>query len=106
MFLFPAVCTIVFFRHNEYFTNKFWNTFHAYKDKQGYDEFWIMNIRFIFTYFIYHIILLCFSLFQTCPSIVPVAKIVHRGLHPVKYPFLVVFFFVTFAFPNESMMNF
>lgn len=35
-----------------------------------------------------------------------VAKVTHRGLLPVKYPFLIIFFFVTFAFPNEAMKNF
>ena len=65
-----------------------------------------MNIRMVFTYFLYHAILLAFSLFQLCPATVAVAKFIHRGLLPVKYPFLFIFFFVSFAFPNEAMKNF
>ncbi|CAL5971207.1 Serine_incorporator protein [Hexamita inflata] len=105
MLLIPIICNIVFMFHPEYFNNKFWSGFAAYKEF-GYDYVWIMNIRFVFTYFVYHIVLLAFSLFQTCGTLAVVAKFVHRGLLFLKLPFLVGFFFLTFVFPNKSMLNF
>ncbi|CAL5971199.1 Serine_incorporator protein [Hexamita inflata] len=104
MFLAPLICNIVFMFHPDYFNNSFWRSFPAFKEN-NFDFVWIMNIRFVFTYFVFHSALFFFSLFQAF-KLVGVAKFVHRGLLFVKVPLLVGFFFLTFVFPNESMLNF
>lgn len=100
------ICNIVFMFHNEYFDNDFFSGFSSFKNKIGYENYWIANTRMVFTYFIYHAIILVFSLFQYCGSLVPVAKIAHRGLIFFKLPFLVGFYFLSYVFPNDSMRNF
>ena len=106
LILIPIVCNIVFMFHPEYFDNKFWALFPAYKNPASYALDWIMNIRFVFTYFVFHLTLLVFSLFQLSSSTMPIAKLVHRGMLWFKIPFLIGFFFLTFAFPNIAMQNF
>ena len=71
-----------------------------------YDNVWIFNIRFIFTYFVIHCALLVFSLFALSPSTTPLAKVVHRGILFIKLIILVALFFISFTYPNKSMENF
>lgn len=110
--LIPFICNIIFLYHPEYFDNSFINNLICYKnntiEKQGkiYDPVWIMNIRFIFTYFVLHCALLVFSLFALIPSTTPIGKVAHRGLVFIKLILLIALFFISFAYPNKSMENF
>ncbi|CAL5971208.1 Serine_incorporator protein [Hexamita inflata] len=105
MLLIPIICNIIFMFNESYFVVKFTSYFKAFSDP-NFSPVWALNIRFVFTYFIYHCILLAFSLFALCDSLVGVAKVMHRGLLFIKLPFLAGFLILTFIFPNKALENF
>lgn len=104
----PAVCCAVFMGNDSWFRNGFWRAFPAYKDFDStkYSESWACNVRFVFTFFVYHLLLALCTLFSLAESTTLIAKVVHRGIPFIKYPFLLGFFFVSFCIPNDFMAGF
>jgi len=107
-YVIPAVCCAVFMGNDSWFRNGFWAGFPAYKDFDStrYTESWACNVRFAFTFFVYHLLLALCTLFSLADSTTVIAKVIHRGLPYVKYPFLIGFFFVSFCIPNSFMAGF
>ena len=68
--------------------------------------FWVFMSRMIFSYFIWHSIMLAFSFFAFCPGTVAIAKFAHRGVLMIKLPLLIGFFFLTLLFDNVHLANF